>query len=58
MFKQIFRTLKSIRKGLANRLLNNPRPSESDQSPWLGNIQIAKHGKTRCHASGGRIGQY
>ena len=46
MIEQEFAALKSFRQFLPNRLFDDSRAGKSNQCPGLGNIDIAKHGKT------------
>ena len=47
------RPLKALRQGLADGLLNDPRPGEADERAGFGQNNVAQRGETGGDAAGG-----
>ena len=54
---EVFRRLKPLRQLLAQGLLDHPPPREANEGLGLGQDQIAQHGETGGHPSGGGVGE-
>src|SRR2546421_820594 len=52
MLQEKFTGLKTIRKLLADGLLNHARAREADQRARFGDVQVAKHGETSRNTAG------
>ena len=58
MFEQELRSLEALWQGLADGLLDDPRPGETDQGPRLGDIEVSEHRVARGDTASGWIGQH
>ena len=58
MLQQELAALKSFGELLPDRLLDDPRPRESDQRSRLCDVEVAEHRKACRYAAGGRVGQH
>ena len=52
--EQVLRHLDASRERPAGERLEDARPSEADERPRFGNVQVTEHSKTRGHTARGR----
>jgi hypothetical protein len=58
LFQQEFRPLKAFRQLLTDGLLDHARSCKANQRAWLGDVQVAEHGKAGRDPAGRRVGEH